>query len=255
MLGSLPLLFSILVAVPGILIPLYVASRMLRVLADPQRETTEKAFARGTIVVMLLLVGVAAYAALEIFRTLSALAAPLEAPRAARGQPDDVRALPAPDAAGSMREPVQMDSAALALDGEGLRVFLLPGGTVRPVPFGTPEAAALRVMERVRGSGVERGENLACRASYVSWDDGLTVWFVRGRFVGWSLRGGSVLTTASGVGLGSTRAQLDSAYDAGVRESSLGTEFQAGGLTGLLESPAEDARISHLRAGATCVAR
>jgi hypothetical protein len=59
----------------------------------------------------------------------------------------------------------------------------------------------------------------------------------------------------SGVRVGSTRAELEAAYAAEVAESTLGTEFNAGGLGGLLSGPGKDARITDLWAGINCFFR
>lgn len=75
MLGSLSVLLPLLVAVPGLLIPLYVIGRMYALLSDERRGPGEKVFARGTMVAMLVLMGISVYAALEIFGSLSALTA------------------------------------------------------------------------------------------------------------------------------------------------------------------------------------
>ncbi len=40
-----------------------------------------------------------------------------------------------------------------------------------------------------------------------------------------------------------------------IRPSSLGTEFQSGGIGGLLDSANADAKVSNLWSGATCIAR
>lgn len=68
---SLPLLLAVLVALPGILIPLLVSSRMLRVLSEGGRGTMERVFAVGTLALM----GLAAYAATAIFASVGALSA------------------------------------------------------------------------------------------------------------------------------------------------------------------------------------
>lgn len=74
MLGSFSLLFAVLIAVPGLLIPLYIIWRMAGVLKDEHRERGEKAFAGGTVLAMILLMGIAVYAAQEITRILNVLA-------------------------------------------------------------------------------------------------------------------------------------------------------------------------------------
>ncbi len=148
------------------------------------------------------------------------------------------------------------DSAYLALEGGGLRVFLAATGSARPLPFGTPSADAMSVLSAVFGTEpTERGENVDCGVEYARWENGLMTWFANGAFVGWSLERGSTLTTVSGIGLGATRAELEAVYDAEIAPSSLGEEFTAGSLAGLLESPASDARVQHLWSGQTCIAR
>jgi len=154
-------------------------------------------------------------------------------------------------------EPTTATSIQLALEGDGLRVFLLPSGSSRPVSFGMPKASTLEILTAVRQRAPrEQGENSECRLSFANWDDGLTVWFTGDRFTGWSLpTGRASLSTASGVGVGSTREDLESVYVADVGATSLGVEFNAGGLAGLLESTEPEARITNLWAGTACVAR
>ncbi|CAN5624528.1 hypothetical protein BH23GEM6_BH23GEM6_03380 [soil metagenome] len=154
-------------------------------------------------------------------------------------------------------EPTTATSIQLALAGEGLRVFLIPSGSSRPVNFGMPKTSALEILTAVRQRPPrEQGENVECQLSYATWGDGLTTWFSRDQFTGWSLpTGRASLSTASGVGIGSTRTELESAYDADVGASTFGVEFSAGGFAGLLESEDPDARITNLWAGTACLAR
>ncbi len=163
--------------------------------------------------------------------------------------------------------PVADSGAALALDGEGLRVFLLPSGSSRLVAFGEARSTVVAAVSRLRG-GVQPdvAENLECRATVATWPaSGLQLWFSSdsaARFIGWSLGGRAptdstapTLTTPSGIGLGSTRAALDSVYAARVARSSLGVEFTAGGIAGILASTRADATIQNLWAGQVCLAR
>ena len=162
--------------------------------------------------------------------------------------------LPASDTASSARPAA--DSAFLALEGGGLRVFLASTGSSRPLPFGTPSTDVLAVLTTVLGSEpAEKGENADCAAKYAAWDNGLTVWFTNDRFSGWHVGRGSSLTTADGLGLGTTRAQLEAAHNAVFTASSLGEEFTVGELAGLLESAAPGARVQHLWSGHVCIAR
>jgi len=180
----------------------------------------------------------------EPFEQTSAPAAP------ARASPVATPAAATPSTATAPR---------LAVEAEGLRWFLQPSGSARPIAFGSPESEVIASLERVRGPS-EKGTNVNCGAGPVqvaSWPDGLSVIFQDGRFVGWGMgrsASGSI-ATAAGIGPGSTRAELDSAYNVTVSRTSLGSEFSAGGLYGVLDGASADARITDMWAGVSCVAR
>jgi hypothetical protein len=59
----------------------------------------------------------------------------------------------------------------------------------------------------------------------------------------------------SGIGPGSTRAELEAVYEVEVEPTSLGIEFSAGGIGGLLDGESPDARITAMWAGVTCLFR
>lgn len=63
------------------------------------------------------------------------------------------------------------------------------------------------------------------------------------------------LSTMAGLGLGSTRSELTSAYAVDVRQTSLGTEFEAGALFGIVDGEGDTARITAMWAGVVCVFR
>ena len=159
----------------------------------------------------------------------------------------------------------QLSAAAapprLALDPYGLRWFLPPNGTARPLAFGATQADVLASLERVRGDAAE-GTNEDCGAGPVqdaNWEDGLSLVFQKGRFAGWGLdgRAKSGIATADGIGIGTTRSQLDDAIGPPleVRQTSLGTEFSAGQYHGLFDGLEAKARITDMWAGVSCVAR
>ncbi len=160
-----------------------------------------------------------------------------------------------------------MTRAVLVLDGEGLRIVLEPSGSARPIPFGESRASVVEQVSRLRnGQQPEMAENLECRATVATWAAStLQLYFTPDaapQFIGWSLGGRArtdatapAVTTASGIGIGSTRAALESAYVARVARSSLGVEFTAGGMAGLLVSNAANAPIRNLWAGQVCLAR
>jgi hypothetical protein len=155
------------------------------------------------------------------------------------------------------------DSAAatnrvmLAVEGEGLRLFDAVTGSATPLPFGTGRDVLLGSLEPLRGPA-ERGSNAECGVQeYASWDDGLRLIFEDHRFAGWAIDGRSAgaLTTASGIGPGSTRRDLENAYTAEVGQTTLGTEFTAGGFAGVLDGAGPDARITDMWAGVACIFR
>ncbi|HEY0061339.1 MAG TPA: hypothetical protein VGC21_04410 [Telluria sp.] len=153
--------------------------------------------------------------------------------------------------------PAEVAALVLAVDGEGLRLFNSVSGAARPIPFGTGKDDALALVTRSRKvPPQEQGDSADCGASYARWPGGLSLWFVDGKFAGWSLTPeASAVSTASGLRPGSTRAELESAYQASVVDSTLGVEFTAGGLGGLLDSRRPDAKVTHLWAGTTCLDR
>lgn len=148
----------------------------------------------------------------------------------------------------------------MAIEGEGLRLFNRDTGAARPIPFGTARdqvmaALAFRGQPDI-GTLEECGAGPLDRAS---WPDGLTLYFQDAKFAGWALdrRGNdggnqSPITTAAGIAPGSARSKLEAAYAAKIFESTLGTEFAAGDLFGLLDGRGATARITDLWAGASC---
>lgn len=167
---------------------------------------------------------------------------------------------PAPAAPAAAPAPEKKDSPALAVEAEGLRLFDPESGAATAIAFGIAEAQLIEMMERLRGPAASRGTNGECGAGpmeIATWKDGLSLLFQEGRFVGWSLdeRVAGTITTAAGIGPGSTRAELDTAYDATVEQTSLGTEFAAGDLIGTLDGTGANSRITDMWAGISCVFR
>lgn len=149
----------------------------------------------------------------------------------------------------------QAAPAPVVLEGAGLRIA---GASPRTIALETPEAATVEALTAALGGPpTERGANAECGGGgglqFAEWKDRITVWFDDGRFAGWDSEGD--LTTAGGVGIGSSRAEVAALPGFEVEESTLGTEFRAGGLSGILASSSPDARVIHLWGGATCVFR
>lgn len=151
---------------------------------------------------------------------------------------------------------------ALAVEAEGLRLFDPASGSATPIAFGTPRARVMTALAS-RGAAVT-GTNGECGAgplAYARWPDGLTLWFQQDALAGWALNAPASnappattagISTASGLTIGSTRAELDSAYAATVEQSTLGTEFTAGELYGLLDGEGSGAKVTALWAGVSC---
>ena len=164
-----------------------------------------------------------------------------------------VEAAPAPSPARSV--------PALAVEAEGLRLIDAESGRARALPFGLSEAQVAEALA-FRGPPAASGLNPECGAgpmTIVRWADGLGVHHQDGRFVGWALARGptpeGAPTTAAGVGVGSTRAELEAAYAITVETTTLGLEFHAGGLHGLLDGAGAQARVTNLWAGTDCAFR
>lgn len=146
-------------------------------------------------------------------------------------------------------------SPALAVEAEGLRLFNPQTGSARPIAFGSPRQQVLAALEFRGAPGT--GTNSECGAGplvYANWPDGLGLYFQDEKFVGWNLdqRGADALTTASGIGPGSTRAELEAAYSTKISETTLGTEFAAGEIFGILEGKGGAAKITNMWSGTSC---
>ncbi|MBO9501725.1 hypothetical protein [Brevundimonas sp. A19_0] len=168
---------------------------------------------------------------------------------------------PAPEAeapAAPQPVPEAQASGALALEGEGLRAFT-EQGSARPLPFGMAQDMTLTAVSTMLGADTPSvTTNSECGAGpmqFAEYPNGLQLAFQDDKFVGWFLDEGG-LTTADGVGVGSTRAELGSARVVDmVPDSTLGVEFSSGALGGFLTSEAPDATVESLYAGMTCFFR
>lgn len=157
--------------------------------------------------------------------------------------------------------------SAINLAGEGLRVVDLETGRSRAIDFGTQDSLVLAALATMFGPARERAVNPECGAgtlNFSSWSNGLTVWLQDARFIGWGINrpaqgampeGMRELTTAAGIGIGSTRKEMDEAYVLKVSRTTLGIEFDAGGVYGVLTSASPRGEVTSLWAGTTCIFR
>lgn len=131
------------------------------------------------------------------------------------------------------------------------------------LPFGTDGPVVIDAVRDVLGEG-EEGEQPDCPpgpATFAHFGDpesGLLLTLQDDALVGWSIDEGSELTTADGVGIGSTRAEIDAAYGPVevLTDSTIGIEvFIEGGISALLDADASDGAVTALWAGVNCIFR
>ena len=166
-------------------------------------------------------------------------------------------AAPAATPAASDEGPSQSDGG-LAIEGEGLRIFDAQGAA-RAIPFGTAQAAAITaVAASVGGAAPQVTTNEECGAGptqFAQFSNGLQLLFQGGTFQGWYVDKGG-LTTVDGVGVGTTRGDLNSARTVEMdTESTLGAEFTAGDVGGILSDATPNGTVESLYAGLTCFFR
>ncbi|HEY0022362.1 MAG TPA: hypothetical protein VGB24_05610 [Longimicrobium sp.] len=135
----------------------------------------------------------------------------------------------------------------------------LGAGAPKRLVFGAPQAGVLADVNAALGEPKEQGNQEECPAGplyQASYEPGLQVVFQDGAFVGWFAREGSRFRTAQGIGPGSTVGELKKAYPSTtVEESSLGHEFAAGELYGVVTGPSDTATVEVMFAGTNCIFR
>lgn len=145
----------------------------------------------------------------------------------------------------------------LALSGDGLQLVGDQTGSTNPLMFGIEMAVVEEAVTSILGAPLASVENSECGSGpqiITQWPNGLVLHAAGGEFIGWSASfdTDAALTTMAGIGIGSTRSDLEAAYTVEVVESSLGTEFSTGDLFGILSSAEPNAAIENLWAGTVC---
>lgn len=138
-------------------------------------------------------------------------------------------------------------------------------GKMRLLPFGTERNKAESAVAIIVGTPVTRGSSDECGAGKVDYTtlrdgntgrrDSFQMTFQDDTFAGWTINtADSTLKTAKGIGIGSTRQELDAAYkDLTVEDSSLGLLFGSTGLTGLLDQDGIEGLVTDIWAGTVCL--
>lgn len=170
--------------------------------------------------------------------------------------------LPAILAATLLAIPAQADSYRPApsdrvMISQGGLALASPDATARAaLPLGSPFHDSLRQLVTVMGPDFTVYLPEECPAGpvvVVSFPDRIDLIYQQDQLAGWMLRPGSDLTTAGGIGLGAPLAALGGLTALDIFESTLGWEFQAGSLSGLLSD--REGIVEHLWSGTVCIFR
>ena len=158
-----------------------------------------------------------------------------------------------------VKEKSATDGAVLTLSVDGLSIANKQSGKTRTIPFDTDITTSTAAVASALGEPIEKTQNSECGAgpmNFVTWSNGLTMNATQNRFVGWTVRQDSKsanLTTADGIGLGTTLADLKANYSVETIEDSLGTEFYtSNNLFGLLSANEPNGVIIYLWSGIAC---
>ena len=188
---------------------------------------------------------------------LAALVAVAACDRTQTPAPAETAAPAATPAADTDTGPSVSDEG-LAIEAEGLRLFD-DSGAARAIPFGTPQATAIAaVAASVGGAAPEVTTNSECGAGptqFAEFSNGLQLLFQGGTFQGWFVDKAG-MTTADGMGVGSTRASIEESRTIEMQEdSTLGAEFNSGDVGGFLTAATPQGTVTSLYAGLTCFFR
>lgn len=189
----------------------------------------------------------AAFVALGLTACGPAAEPPADAPAAATPAP-------APAAQGAAYAPTE---ALLAKDSV---TFPNPAGrgTGFTATFGQPQADVISSLTIFRGAPPEVTQNSECGAgplTFASWGDGFQLLFQEGAFAGWFAHDDAPrgFTTETGIGIGSTVAQLRAAHPGlTLTDGSLGPEFAADDVFGIASAMGPEGEINALWAGVSC---
>lgn len=152
------------------------------------------------------------------------------------------------------------EGPGMALAPDGLMLVDMTTGSTRQIAFGTPREQAMQMValaEHAPGSESSNDECGGGPLAFADYPGGLKLVFEDGKFAGWSVdeRASSQYTTMNGIGVGSSRAELEAAGDFEVRDTTLGHEFTLGELGGLLGAKGPTGKVTNLWAGMTCLFR
>ncbi len=158
----------------------------------------------------------------------------------------------------------------LALTSNALQLVNSETGSTREIVFGKPLEQMVETINKVLQSKVASiGINSECGAGPLKiavWKNGLNIIFKEQKsnsewqFGGWyqGIPSGKLksVQTMAGVGIGTARSEIQSAYVIKVNKTSLGYEFStSAGLYGIFDGPGGNANITDMWSGTTCIFR
>lgn len=153
---------------------------------------------------------------------------------------------------------------------DGPRILLIDGAVLADgsdasrVAFGASRTDTIAAVSRTLGQPKSVNAIDECDGSGVATtgaDFGaLMLFFQEDKFVGWEQRSASenpYVGTPGGANVGTRRSELEAALGGAptVEQSSLGTEFGRGEISGLLASDRPDAAVQRLWSGTNCAMR
>jgi hypothetical protein len=160
------------------------------------------------------------------------------------------------------------DALAPLLESGAIAVIAADTGTIRRFEFASASAEeAVAALTVALGEPSERTDLSECGEGPLvrtRWSTGLNVYAAAdGVVAGWAVDpdASATFTTADGIGLRSTRADLAASYpNLTVDETTLGFEWTAnvdtvGSIAGLLTDGSQAAVVTHVWAGAVCLGR
>ena len=160
----------------------------------------------------------------------------------------------------------------LLLTSNALQLIHKETGSTIEIPFGKPIDQMIKITNTVLQSKPSSiATNTECGAGplkMATYSNGFTLVFQQNKadkansetdwkFAGWyaSISSGNAqkLTTMAGIKIGSTKAEMESAYVITVSKTTLGYEFStSSGLYGIFDGPGKEAKITSLWSGVSC---
>ena len=155
---------------------------------------------------------------------------------------------------------------SLAISAVAIQIINQANGSTKELGFESPFEQTIEIVEKVLKSKPTVILNSECGAGplkIASWNNGLNLIFQKKQHHGWLFVGWAAnqaknpelkLTTMSGIGVGSTRKEMEGAYVLKVAKTSLGYEFHtnANNLFGIFDGANENAKITNLWSGVSC---